>query len=1161
MTSVLKIGTFVAMLATMSVSLPAWCQSPAEVAQMEQAMPATATAKASKPRRVLVYSQAIGYHHASIPYAEKAFEIMGQKTGAFAVDVTSDPAALDEENLKKYDAILLNNTTGDWLTTPSVRQALVNFVKSGKGLMGIHAATDGNYDWPEFGKLIGGYFDEHPWRHNDTVTLKLDRPKHPVNKAFVGKPLEVTDEIYQMKDPYSRSSVLELVSLDTTKTDMTKKGIKRTDGDFPVSWVKRYGKGRVFYTSLGHNKEIYWNPVILQHYLDGLQFALGDLKATAKPAGKLDGKAGKKAKGKGKKGKKPQSVAPATAPALTDKPSTGTAASKMPAAADLEKAVAQLDSYDFGKDRDFLLTIDEAIRASAGNDQQRKQMTDAFVKKALDTKLTYAARDLALRRIAEIGDASVASKLQPLLTDKDEKLAESALRAVTSIPGTASEQALLKAAGSATGLEQVGIVNALGQRRASGNDVIKALTKIARGGQTDQVEAAVTALGKIATPAAGQALLNDVRPPDAARLSWLIAMNNAADELAKSDAALAGKLYDRVLQDQKSPTRLAAFRGKAELSGHPEQEALKALDEGTAAGMEQVARQILVRGSDPAVASQLLERLKSATPEKKAIVVDILGARNDKDALPEITELAQHPSPEAPQLQLAAISALQRMGDQAAVPVLLKIAADQKGDAANAAQQAIVEMRVAEVDSELLRLITEAPSPSEQIIAINAAVERKAGDVVPKLMDAAASSNSKVAIAAFKALSQTATKEDLQKLLDLTGKLRDLKVIKEAGRTVAAVAKKEAKETATSVKSAYESASSEDIKLAMLGVLGRLGGKDALETLQQAMEKGDEKLKDAAVRALAEFPDPSALDVLMQISANDPSQTHKVLALRGVARLLSSATEGSTAKLLDKARRALELAAGADEKKAVIGAVAELKTTGVLALITPYLNKADLKGETVAAILKQAPIANQINPQKTGEELASIQGELSADDQKKLKDAVAPSDGAAGAIRAFEISSIYGADDKVKPADLMDKAFDPENGSGNWIDVVWAGIDEGGDKLGKLDLLQYYPGTKNAVVYLRADVWSPDDRQVEMRTGSDDGMKVWVDGKQVLATKPTRSFGWDDDKTKIDLKKGWNTVLIKVVQGSNDWAAAARLLSVDGKPMPDLKYSAVHQEK
>ena len=132
--------------------------------------------------------------------------------------------------------------------------------------------------------MMGGYFWGHPWRSRDTVTIKIDEPGHPLSAAFEGKGFEIKEEIYQFKDPYSRERLRVLLTIDLDKTPK-KKGMKRKDNDYAVTWIRNYGKGRVFYCSFGHNNHIFWHPAILRHYLDGIQFALGDLEADATPSG------------------------------------------------------------------------------------------------------------------------------------------------------------------------------------------------------------------------------------------------------------------------------------------------------------------------------------------------------------------------------------------------------------------------------------------------------------------------------------------------------------------------------------------------------------------------------------------------------------------------------------------------------------------------------------------------------------------------------------------------------------------------------------------------------------------------------------------------------------------------------------------------------------
>lgn len=260
---------------------------PDALEKIRAAVPDKAPAKPAQPRRVLVYTACKGFVHAAIPYATATLETLGKKTGAFEVVTSDDPAVFKPESLAKFDAVCFNNTTGELFEDDALKQALLGFVRDGKGLIGLHAATDCFYKWPEFGELMGGYFDGHPWTADTTVTVKIDDPQSPINAAFGGKGFEIKDEIYQLKAPYSRDKLHELLSIDTAKTDMKKDGIKRTDGDFAVSWVRTYGLGRVFYCSLGHREEIYWNPAVLGHYLAGIQYALGDLPADATPTSQL----------------------------------------------------------------------------------------------------------------------------------------------------------------------------------------------------------------------------------------------------------------------------------------------------------------------------------------------------------------------------------------------------------------------------------------------------------------------------------------------------------------------------------------------------------------------------------------------------------------------------------------------------------------------------------------------------------------------------------------------------------------------------------------------------------------------------------------------------------------------------------------------------------
>lgn len=274
-----------------------------ERAQIEQAIPAKAPAAPKKPRKMLVVTLNMRdgeprRGHKAIGYGNLAFQLMGQRTGAYETVFNNDPAVFEPSELAKFDAICFNNTTGVLFEDPDRRQSLLDFVARGKGFVGIHAAAATfvqypQYDqFPAFGRMLGAYENGgHPWRPDDTMYLKVEEPDHPVNAAFDGKDFEIHDEAFQFQAPYSRERLRVLLSVDTEKTDMEPPRRflpeRLADMDFAMSWVRREGQGRVFYSSLGHNPALFWDTRILGHFLAGIQFALGDLEADATPSANL----------------------------------------------------------------------------------------------------------------------------------------------------------------------------------------------------------------------------------------------------------------------------------------------------------------------------------------------------------------------------------------------------------------------------------------------------------------------------------------------------------------------------------------------------------------------------------------------------------------------------------------------------------------------------------------------------------------------------------------------------------------------------------------------------------------------------------------------------------------------------------------------------------
>jgi type 1 glutamine amidotransferase len=381
---------------------------PADVQAMMAALPTTPGAKPARSRRVLVYGNSAGFVHSSIPLAAKTVEALGKQGNLWATDVTYNPADINTANLKQYDVIVLDSTTGCFLDDPkdpaataARRAAFLDFIRGGKGVVGIHAATDSYHsdcsaaggaggsstpltlaaalmtqgdangdqkltraelatladswydkvdtdksgkvsqadfttrftasvipapagggfggggarggsggrgagaaggggrgpvlDWPEFNTIIGGYFKFH-WVYPQLIVTKIDDPKSPLTAMFHGQEFEIHDETYTFtQDSFSRKNVHVLTSVDYDKMSQADKdkepvATRRTDGDYALSYIRKEGKGRMFYEAHGHAESIYAMTPMLEHYRAGIQYALGDLKADDSPSAQMAAK-------------------------------------------------------------------------------------------------------------------------------------------------------------------------------------------------------------------------------------------------------------------------------------------------------------------------------------------------------------------------------------------------------------------------------------------------------------------------------------------------------------------------------------------------------------------------------------------------------------------------------------------------------------------------------------------------------------------------------------------------------------------------------------------------------------------------------------------------------------------------------------------------------
>jgi type 1 glutamine amidotransferase len=223
----------------------------------------TPTAPENQPRpgenasiRVLMLTATAAFRHDSIATARQVMTTLASSAGDIRVTVTEDLQSLSAATLATYDVIFFALTSGELEFSTVQKDAIVQFVSGGKGFIGVHSASDTLYEWPEYGRLVGAYFKEHPWVQQGTVIV--EDQSHPTTRG-VGERFSLVEEFYTFRDN-PRSRVHVVLRLDAASVG--------AGGDYPLAWAHSYGSGRAYYNALGHFQST-WNDARFQQQLLG----------------------------------------------------------------------------------------------------------------------------------------------------------------------------------------------------------------------------------------------------------------------------------------------------------------------------------------------------------------------------------------------------------------------------------------------------------------------------------------------------------------------------------------------------------------------------------------------------------------------------------------------------------------------------------------------------------------------------------------------------------------------------------------------------------------------------------------------------------------------------------------------------------------------------
>jgi HEAT repeat protein len=822
-------------------------------------------------------------------------------------------------------------------------------------------------------------------------------------------------------------------------------------------------------------------------------------------------------------------------------------------AADLATAVRDAAQYESGASAEPLRQIEQAVREAVADPATRADVEAALIK-LLAPSSTFEARRFACTQLAFLGSETSLSALTGLL-NRPETTGMACL-ALGSCPSAKVNPLLRESLAKATGPARLQILVTLGDRRDP--DAVRMLVPLTRSPDDAVCKTAIASLGKIASAPALEELaaLRQKGDPVLARATAGASLV-AADLVAQSgDVTTAKQIYTALLPaTQPAQVRRAALSGLLRLEKEAGEERILQVLRGKDAALKPVAIAALRPLQSKEVSARFAKEMASLQPPEQLLLIEALASRNDEAALAAISSSL---SASNATVRRAAASALGSIGNAGSVPMLAAaLAAAEETEDRQAIVAALVNLKGGEpVDQALASALAKQEEKSKPAL-ISVLGKRASRTSVPALLELAGGSDAAVAKAASQALGKIVNADDLPALLDRLGRLKTAEARSAFESTVAqALARtQDPARRSAAVCGALDKATDLEVRSSLLGLLPSCGNAPALETLKAARADQEPRIREAALRAMAEWPDASATDPLLEMARTTTQDTERVLALRGAVRLLSTTAETSPPDTAARFQKAMDLARNADEKKLVLGGLGRVHDPAALKLAESCLGTSAIQAEAALAAVSIAPYVAGSQRDLAKAVLQKV-ADLPVDAELKqsAKDLKETIDQFADYLTAWQVSGPYNKEG-WPGKDLFGVDFQPEQEKPQ--NVSWQVLPVGTDKKKPwlLDLGKFYGGD-NRVAYARAWVHSEAAQPARLELGSDDGIQAWLNGKVVLSNNRGGDVAPAAEKAEINLQAGWNGLLLKVTQWSAGWGFCARVAKPDGARLEGLRVSS-----
>ncbi|HNY25752.1 MAG TPA: HEAT repeat domain-containing protein [Candidatus Sumerlaeota bacterium] len=779
---------------------------------------------------------------------------------------------------------------------------------------------------------------------------------------------------------------------------------------------------------------------------------------------------------------------------------------------------------------------------------------------------SFQEKDKACRELQIIGTQASVPALAALLTDA--KLSHSARCVLEPMPYPEATQALRDALPKTSGEIRNGLINTLGIRgdQAAVGDLVNLLESLRKEPVERYMERSVTeafesvagALGRIASPEAAKALEQfrsncpECLYPVAGEASLVLARRLVRQE----KSAEAAGVYE-ALQDKKwsSQVRLGAFAGL--LKAQPSQATdriLKAI-EGEDPTIRSVAIANIASLKDQGIVSKLASVFPKASPEVQVQLVSALTDCGDAAALPVLTQALAGSSPD---VQSVAARALGKIGNASCVEALSRAVAEGGNDTVKQeAVGSLERLRGDGVNAALLASLKSAP-PDARVKLIGVLTTRQASDSVEGLLAEAKGPDARVRSAAFKAIGALGTPAHLPALLSLLIDLKGGASSAEAERAVAALSRKIADEGARAdgVLEALKGAGDASVKGSLLRTLGGIANAKAFEAVRPAAGDSDPVVQETALFVLADWPNAQALDTLLEKYRKTEDPKHRVVLLRGCVRLLRQ-NQGALATY----RELLGSTTRPEDKTLLLSGLADSLNPEALKVIEPCLKEEAVGAEAEQAYLKVALAQVGLAPDAAREAGSRLAAESKNEAVRKQAAEIVERVGKLeDYLVGWQVAGPFTKEGQTGEA-LFGMAFPPETKDAvqqGWGYLAVANRPETSVWMLNLGADEKFSGD-NRAAYVRTWILSPKAQDAVLELGADDSLKVWWNDAPVYENKAPGAAKAGEDRVKVSLKEGWNSVMLKVVQNTGPWEFCARLRTPSGDRLEGLRVDATHE--